>query len=52
MTQKGERESKACTYPYVQDSNDLYPPGYLVNTVQSLENVPRTEQVAIFPAAI
>jgi len=52
MALRGERESKACTSSYVQDSNDLCPTSYLVNVVQSLENVSRAEQVAVFPAAI
>lgn len=50
MVQRGERESKGFTYSYVQDNNDLCPPGYLVRVVQSLENISRAEQVAVFPA--
>lgn len=36
----------------VEDGNDLCPPGYLVNAVQSLENVSRIEQITTFPAAV
>lgn len=50
--QRGERESKECAHTYVPDSNDLCPSGYLLNAVRSLENISRTEQVAVFPAAV
>lgn len=50
--QRGERESKECACSFVPDSNDLCPSGYLLNAVHSLENISRTEQVAVFPAAV
>lgn len=34
---EGEKESEACKYSYVQDSNDVCPPEYLVNADQCLE---------------
>lgn len=46
------RESKECACSYVPDSNDLCPSEYLLNAVRSLENISRTEQVAVFPAAV
>lgn len=49
---KGEKESKERAYSFVPDSNDLCPSGYLLNAVRSLENISRTEQVAVFPAAV